>query len=53
MAKCNNCNANLGCSCQQRTASDGRAVCTNCITQYENLLKFTQTNINSNNNSNG
>lgn len=53
MAKCNNCNTNLGCSCQQRVASDGRSVCANCITQYENQLRlqnFVNTNINTNSN---
>jgi hypothetical protein len=51
MAKCNNCSANLGCSCQVRTASDGRSVCSNCVMQYENMLKLTQNiqNINLNN----
>jgi len=40
MAKCNNCNTNLGCTCQVRTASDGRSVCSNCVKAYEAQLKL-------------
>jgi hypothetical protein len=36
---CSNCNAQLSCGCQTRTASDGKQVCTNCINVYENKLK--------------
>lgn len=36
---CSNCNAKLSCGCQQRTASNGVPVCSNCIGAYENMLK--------------
>jgi hypothetical protein len=35
MAICTNCNTNLSCGCQRRTASDGKECCTECIQQYE------------------
>lgn len=35
MASCPNCSKKLSCGCQRRTASDGTAVCTNCISTYE------------------
>jgi|688.fasta_scaffold2688412_2 hypothetical protein len=38
MAKCNNCQTALGCSCQQRKATDGTVVCNNCLVSYENKL---------------
>ena len=37
--KCTNCGSVLSCGCQKRTASDGRAVCGACITNYEASLK--------------
>jgi hypothetical protein len=43
MASCSNCKRNLSCGCQRRTASDGKAVCSNCITSYEASLKQRQT----------
>lgn len=36
---CPNCNNKLSCGCQKRTASDGKVVCSNCLTAYENKLK--------------
>ena len=33
--KCNNCQTTLSCGCQQRIASDGASVCSNCLTNYE------------------
>lgn len=36
---CTNCQGKLGCSCQKRTASNGKSVCTLCITGYEESLK--------------
>jgi hypothetical protein len=36
---CPNCNSQLSCGCQQRKASDGKAVCTNCLPFYEGNLK--------------
>lgn len=37
--KCTNCGARLTCSCQQRTATNGKSVCSNCITAYEASLR--------------
>ena len=31
MAKCPNCNKNLGCSCKLRTSKTGKRGCTSCI----------------------
>lgn len=36
--KCSNCNANLSCGCQRRTASDRTRCCSGCITVYEKKL---------------
>ena len=41
MAICTNCNTNLSCGCQRRTASDGKECCTECIAQYEAKLQNT------------
>ena len=41
-AICPNCKAKLSCGCQRRSASDGAAVCTLCITQYESTLRTTK-----------
>lgn len=38
MALCQNCGAQLTCSCQQRTTSDGKPACQNCIGFYEQDL---------------
>lgn len=38
MQNCSNCNAQITCGCQRRTATDGKAVCTSCITAYEAKL---------------
>lgn len=35
MSNCQNCKATLSCGCQRRIASDGTAVCANCISAYE------------------
>lgn len=41
--KCPNCNHAIGCSCsggsQLQTASDGKQVCTACISSYEQKIK--------------
>ena len=42
MASCSNCKKNLSCGCQKRKASDGKSVCSNCITSYEASLKQRQ-----------
>jgi transcription elongation factor Elf1 len=36
---CPNCNAKLSCGCQKRTASDGKSVCSSCLSNYEQKLK--------------
>jgi hypothetical protein len=36
---CSNCNKKLGCSCKIRKASDGKQVCTSCITAYEEQIR--------------
>jgi transcription elongation factor Elf1 len=38
MAKCGNCGKALSCGCQKRKASNGAAVCSNCIKSYELTL---------------
>lgn len=37
--KCPNCSHVITCGCQKRTASDGKQVCTNCLSSYEEKLK--------------
>lgn len=32
---CSNCKTKLSCGCQQRVASNGASVCSNCISSYE------------------
>jgi hypothetical protein len=39
MAQCPNCGKALSCGCQRRTASNGRSVCSKCISSYEKLIK--------------
>ena len=39
MAVCSNCKKSLSCGCQKRRASDGAAVCSNCISSYEKTVK--------------
>jgi len=39
MSACLNCNKKLSCGCQKRTASDGKSVCSNCLSNYERNLK--------------
>ena len=36
---CTNCKSVITCGCQVKTSSDGKQVCTRCLTQYENNLK--------------
>lgn len=38
MRSCNNCGATITCGCQDRIASDGKQVCTQCSVQYEQQL---------------
>ena len=39
MTLCGNCKGKMSCSCQGRTASDGKKVCTRCKGAYEAKLK--------------
>ncbi len=36
---CPNCSSKITCGCQRRTASDGKSVCSNCVTLYEKKLQ--------------
>lgn len=38
MAQCSNCQSQLGCGCQTRKATDGKSVCVNCLSTYEQSL---------------
>lgn len=38
MKACPNCGTTITCGCQERVASNGKQVCGNCITAYENAL---------------
>tara|TARA_R110002020_G_scaffold433834_5_gene643939 strand:- start:6833 stop:7015 length:183 start_codon:yes stop_codon:yes gene_type:complete len=40
MAKCPNCNKNLGCSCKLRTSKNGKRGCTSCISTLEKSKKI-------------
>lgn len=44
MAQCNNCKTTLSCGCQNRTASNGVQVCSNCLTQYEQQIAALKNN---------
>lgn len=35
---CPNCQSKLSCGCQKRIATDGKEVCSSCVTTYENNL---------------
>ena len=37
---CLNCNMKLSCGCQKRVATDGKSVCSSCISAYENKIKI-------------
>ena len=39
MLQCTNCNTKLSCGCQKRLASDGKQVCSKCVTSYEDVIK--------------
>jgi transcription elongation factor Elf1 len=44
---CPNCNKKLTCGCQKKVASDGKQVCSGCLTAYEanvKIAKLQQTN---------
>lgn len=45
MKHCTNCGAEITCGCQERTASNGVQVCSNCIALYEqSLIQVTVSN---------
>lgn len=46
---CSNCNGKLSCGCQKRVASDGKSVCSTCISNYEEVLKKQKEDLNKNN----
>lgn len=41
---CPNCDKKLTCGCQKKVASNGKPVCTNCLSSYEAKLKIIQSN---------
>lgn len=43
MRNCPNCGAQITCGCQDRVASDGKKLCSNCLTSYEQHLKVLST----------
>ena len=57
MRSCNNCGAAITCGCQDRIASNGKQVCTQCSVSYEqqlilaNAQSILQNNIEQNENS--
>ena len=38
MRTCQNCSTAITCGCQVKTASDGKQVCNNCVSNYETKL---------------
>lgn len=46
MKSCTNCGATITCGCQERVASDGKKVCSNCVTLYEKQLADLRATIN-------
>lgn len=50
MAQCSNCQSQLSCGCQRRTASNGVQVCANCLSKYEEHLAALKNNQNLNKN---
>lgn len=42
MAQCKNCQTQLSCGCQTRTASNGASCCAKCISEYEAKLSNQQ-----------
>lgn len=40
---CPNCGHTLSCGCQKRTASDGKSVCSQCVSNYERQLAAAKT----------
>lgn len=42
MSTCLNCKSRITCGCQKRKASDGKQVCSSCLSKYEASLKVKQ-----------
>jgi hypothetical protein len=42
MRNCPNCGAQITCGCQDRVASDGNRVCSNCVAFYEQQVAATR-----------
>lgn len=52
MKTCTNCGASITCGCQERVASDGKKICSNCIALYEQQLVQARASLNLNSNEN-
>lgn len=50
MRTCSNCGAQISCGCQDRTASDGKQVCSNCLAFYEQQLALVKQSLQQNEN---
>ena len=44
MSTCPNSKARITCGCQKKKASDGKQVCSTCLSKYEMSLKTKQLN---------
>ena len=53
MRSCPNCGAQITCGCQDRTASDGTRVCSNCAAFYEQQLAAIKQSLQQNENTPG
>lgn len=42
MRTCTNCGTTITCGCQDRIASDGKRVCSQCVVMYEQQLVYEQ-----------
>lgn len=49
MRQCPNCGSQITCGCQDRIASNGVKVCSNCIALYEQEIKNAQATNNTTN----
>ena len=46
MKTCQNCGSNITCGCQERVASNGKKVCSSCLSTYEQNLTKNKNNQN-------
>lgn len=44
---CLNCNAKLSCGCQKKVATDGKQVCSSCLTSYQKKINAANATSNS------